>query len=234
MGSGPSKSAAQSTIRKFPNRAPGSAVPPPVSSPPSNAAARAASERAAAQRAAAERANEKRGQRGHRESAAASLFKDEAIREDGYDPHMSSPDNMIQPDLAKRLREIGVVQPNPTFSNSSTATTTSSQPHSQLEQTENSGPIFPAASQNAVLSALEARRRVQREAEVEFENLGLSSSEGRNFLHAGMIRDILVMRERGANEAAIENRFNLKRGVVKRLGPPHLYKPAVGGEPLPV
>lgn len=167
-------------------------------------------------------------------SCRLANYSKTAIREDGYDPHMSSPDNMIQPDLAKRLREIGVVQPNPTYSHSSTATTPSSHPNSQLEQTEHSGPIFPAASQNAVLSALEARRRVQREAEEEFENLGLSSSQGRNFLHAGMIRDILVMRERGANETAIENRFNLKRGVVKRLGPPHLYKPAVGGEPLPV
>lgn len=157
-----------------------------------------------------------------------------AIREDGYDPHMSFPGNMIQPDLAKRLREIGVVKPNPTYSNSSTATTLSAQPHSQLEQTKNSGPIFPAASQNSVLSALEARRRVQREAEAEFENLGLSSSQGRNFLHAGMIRDILVMREKGADATAIENRFNLKRGLVKRLGPLHLYKPAVSGEPLPV
>ncbi|KAJ4414036.1 hypothetical protein N0V82_008153 [Gnomoniopsis sp. IMI 355080] len=234
MGSGPSKSAAQSTIRKFPNRAPGSAVPPPASPSPSSAAARAASERATTQRAAAGRANEQRSQREHRQPPAASLFKDDAIREDGYDPHMSSPDSMIQPDLAKRLREIGVVQPNPTYSHSSTATTSSSQPQSQLQRTGNSGPIFPAASQNAVLSALEARRRVQHEAEVEFENLGLSSSQGRNFLHAGMIRDILVMRERGANEAAIENRFNLKRGVVKKLGPPHLYRPAAGGEPLPV
>lgn len=141
---------------------------------------------------------------------------------------------MIQPDLARRLRKIGVVQPNPTYSHSSTATTSPSEPNSQLRQTENSGPIFPAASQNAVLSALEARRRVQLEAEEEFENLGLSSSQGRKFLHAGMIRDILVMRERGASEEAIENRFNLKRGVVRRLGPPHLYKPAVGGEPVPL
>lgn len=147
---------------------------------------------------------------------------------------MSSPDNMIQPELAKRLREIGVVQPNPTYSHSSTAATSPSQPLSQLQQTGHSGPIFPDASRNVVLSALEARRRVQHEAEQEIENLGLSSSQGRKFLHAGMIRDALVMREKGASDAAIENRLNLQKGVVKRLGPLHLYKPAVGGEPIPV
>lgn len=45
MGSGASKTAAQSTIRKFPNRAPGSAVPPP---PTSSAATKATRESAAA------------------------------------------------------------------------------------------------------------------------------------------------------------------------------------------
>lgn len=41
MGSGASKSAAQSTIRKFPNRAPGSAVPPPSTGSPASRAAAA-------------------------------------------------------------------------------------------------------------------------------------------------------------------------------------------------
>lgn len=41
MGSGASKSAAQNTIRKFPNRAPGSAVPPPTSGSSASRAAAA-------------------------------------------------------------------------------------------------------------------------------------------------------------------------------------------------
>lgn len=147
---------------------------------------------------------------------------------------MSSPENMIQPDLAKRLRKIGVVQPNPTYSHSSTATTSPVQSPSQLQPNGNSGPVFPATSQNSVLSALEARRRIEHEAEEEFESLGLSSSEGRQYLHAGMIRDVLVMRERGASQAAIENRFNLKKRVLEKLGPRQLYKPAFGSEPNPV
>lgn len=77
-----------------------------------------------------------------------------------------------------------------------------------------------------MLSALEARDRLQYEADQEFQNLGLTSSQGRRFLHAGMIRDVLVMRERGAKDQDIENRFNLKKGVLRSLGPEGLYKPA--------
>lgn len=151
------------------------------------------------------------------------------IREDGSDPHMASQDNMIQPELARRLWEIGVVQPNPTYSHSSTAEPMSS----PLQQTPNSGPIFPSPARNPVLTALEARDRLQREVEEEFQSLGLSNSQGRRFLQASMIRDILVMREKGASEAHIENRFNLRKGVLKRLGPRGLYEAAGGAEPAP-
>lgn len=141
---------------------------------------------------------------------------------------MSPPpgDSSLQPGLAERLRQIGVVQPNPTYSPSSTASPTSSQPapHEQ-------GPVFPSPSNNAVLSALEARERLSREAEEEFESLGLSSGQGRRFLTSGMIRDVLVMRERGASEGEIENRFNLRRGLVRRLGPRDLVQPVGGPAP---
>lgn len=150
-----------------------------------------------------------------------------AIREDGFDPDMS-PDNMIHPDLARRLQQIGVVQPNPTYSPSSTASPMTP-PYHSLQQTHNSGPIFPSPSNNLVLSALEARERIQREADEEFDGMGLSSSQGRRFLHPAMIRDILIMRQRGASHAEIEHRFNLKSGVVSRLGPKDLYQPVGDG-----
>lgn len=193
MGSGASKSAAQSTVRKFPNRPSGSA-----------ASAAAASRPAPSRRPP---------------PPQASYAKDEAIREDGRD-------NTIRPDYAQRLRELGVVQPNPTYSPSSTASTTTTSP---LQQADNSGPVFPSPSNNTVLAALEARGRIQREADEEFESLGVSGSQGRTFLTSGMIRDVLVMRERGASEEEIEHRFNLGRGVVKRLGPRGLYQPLDGG-----
>lgn len=143
-----------------------------------------------------------------------------------------NPADSLQPGLAERLRQIGVVQPNPTYSPSSTAsptTTSSSQPATTHEHS--GGPVFPSPSNNAVLSALEARERLAREAEEEFESLGLSSGQGRRFLTSGMIRDVLVMRERGASDGEIENRFNLRRGVVRRLGPKGLVQPVGGPAP---
>lgn len=141
---------------------------------------------------------------------------------------MSSPDQRLQPGLAERLRQIGVVQPNPTYSPSSTAS-----PLTQsLEPGGGSvGPVFPSTSNNGVLSALEARERLSREAEEEFESLGLSSAQGRRFLTSGMIRDVLVMRERGARDEDIEHRFNLRSGVVRKLGPRGLFQPVGGPAP---
>lgn len=146
-----------------------------------------------------------------------------------------SPGDSLQPGLAERLRQIGVVQPNPTFSPSSTASPTSSQPATQEPGGGGGGgvdgPVFPSPSNNAVLSALEARERLSREAEEEFEGLGLSGGQGRRFLTSGMIRDVLVMRERGASDADIEHRFNLRRGVVRKLGPRSLFQPVGGPAP---
>lgn len=144
-----------------------------------------------------------------------------------------NPADSLQPGLAERLRQIGVVQPNPTYSPSSTAspTTTSSQSLQEHGGGGGGGPVFPSPSNNAVLSALEARERLSREAEEEFESLGLSGGQGRRFLTSGMIRDVLVMRERGASDGEIENRFNLRRGVVRRLGPRGLVQPVGGPAP---
>ncbi|KAG8163244.1 hypothetical protein KVR01_006541 [Diaporthe batatas] len=220
MGSGASKSAAQSTIRKFPNRAPGSAVPPPSST--SHAPRTAASSRPPPRKKA--------------QAPQASLAKNEAILRDGSDPHMSSPpENSLQPGLAERLRQIGVVQPNPTYSPSSTAspTTTTSSPHEPYGGGAGGagGPVFPSPSNNLVLLALEARARLSREAEEEFEGLGVSGGQGRRFLTSGMIRDVLVMREQGARDEDIEHRFNLRKGVISRLGPRHMVQPLGGPAP---
>lgn len=57
MGSGASKSAAQSSIRKFPNRAPGAAAPPPPSSSTAAAAEQATARIRAAHKAYGDRAS---------------------------------------------------------------------------------------------------------------------------------------------------------------------------------
>lgn len=145
----------------------------------------------------------------------------------------SPPENSLQPGLAERLRQIGVVQPNPTYSPSSTASPTTSSPHEPYGSggRGTGGPVFPSPSNNPVLSALEARERLSREAEEEFESLGVSGGQGRRFLTSGMIRDVLVMRERGARDEEIEHRFNLKKGVVRRLGPRDMVQPLGGPSP---
>ncbi|PSR87394.1 hypothetical protein BD289DRAFT_452768 [Coniella lustricola] len=230
MGSNTSKSVAQSTLRKFPNRAPGASVPPRQTPP---ASTRPPLGKIARERAAPEPESRARPSQA---SVADQLSRSEedhptaGLNDSSKQNDLSNPDSMyteaaIQPDLAQRLREIGVVQPNPTYSPSSTALPFSS----PLQESEHSGPIFPSSASNPVLSALEARRRLADQAEAEFESLGLSSATGRSFLQAGMIRDALVMRERGASDADIEHRLNLKKGVLARLGPKSLYKPTGGG-----
>jgi len=109
---------------------------------------------------------------------------------------------------------MGVAEPNPTFSPSSTAT-----PGAFVSQPV-PGPGYPSSSSNTTLSVLEARRRLQDEAAAEFDRTGRSTDRGREFLDVATIRDILILRDQGIDSAAIESRFNLKAGVLKRLGPP--------------
>lgn len=127
---------------------------------------------------------------------------------------------MIQPDLAARLRQIGVVQPNPTFSPSSTADPIPSPPPPHHQGSSSSGPVFPSTSSNPVLSALEARRQIEQAAELDMEQ-----HTARRFLNATTIHRALALRERGASLAQIEERLRLKKGVLAALGPEGLYKP---------
>ncbi len=76
---------------------------------------------------------------------------------------------------------------------------------------------------------LEARRRLQGEADAELDNRGRSADQGREFLDAATIRRILVLRARGVGPSAIESKLHLKPGVVGRLGPPGVVAPLGGG-----
>ena len=143
-------------------------------------------------------------------------YTGEAIRADSLDP-----DFHASPAFSSRLRQMGVAQPNPTFSSSSTAAP------SAFETQNTPGPSYPSSS-NTTLSVLEARRKRQYEATAEFDRTGRSTDQGREFLDVGTIRDILMLRDQGIDAAAIESKFNLKTGVVKRLGPMGVVS-ALGG-----
>ncbi|KAL6231498.1 hypothetical protein BDW75DRAFT_219938 [Aspergillus navahoensis] len=126
----------------------------------------------------------------------ASLEKSSAIDLDGRDPH-----------FAASLRSIGPVTPNPTLSHSSTFNQT--HPASAL----------PSTSTNPALLVITARQRITREAESEADGLGKGGFEGRRYLDAFTIRQILAMRDRqGLGAEEIERALRLKRGVVERVG----------------
>lgn len=142
---------------------------------------------------------------------------------------------------------MGIVQPNPTFSPSSTAgpvhlPATGSRPTGGAEvrghdadilrQIENHQRQYasarpPSASAsgsnrpNTTLTVLEARRRIQDQAAADSESF---SQKGREFLSALTLRDALVLRSRGMPPAAIEQRLRLKPGVIARLGRPGLVE----------
>jgi len=131
----------------------------------------------------------------------------------------------VNPAFADRLKKMGVAQPNPIFSPSSTATPSFPDGFSP-QRSSFSAPQFPPASTNVTLGALEARRQIQAKADKEFENLGRSGSQGREFLDVATLRNILVLRQHGVSTAEIESRLKLKQGVVARLGPSSVVSPA--------
>ena len=134
-----------------------------------------------------------------------------ATRADSTKPE--SPD-MVSAAFAERLRKMGVVQPNPTYSPSSTAV-----PFPDVPDQYPPAPNYPPATSNVTLGVLEARRQLQERADLELENRGKSTDRGRELLDIETIRKILVLRQRGERSADIEARLRLRSGVVDRLGP---------------
>ncbi|KOS23320.1 hypothetical protein ESCO_006636 [Escovopsis weberi] len=143
----------------------------------------------------------------------------EAVNSQGAaDPKSSSSSSSSDPDLTagdftRRLHEMGIVQPNPTFSPSSTASSSLS-PESAVAPL---GPLFPAARHNATLSVLEAQRRLEHQAAEDFEAMGRGAP--RRFVDVGMLADAVELRARGVPDAEVERRLRLTPGLLGRLGP---------------
>jgi hypothetical protein len=126
----------------------------------------------------------------------------------------------MSPAFAARLKELGAVQPNPLFSNSSIAGprgSSSSDPSTQYGSPP--APNWPSARDNATLGVLEARRRLEEQADAELESMGRASHKGKELLDVGTIRRVLLLRQQGVGEREIEERFGLRQGVVRKLGP---------------
>lgn len=143
----------------------------------------------------------------------ATNFDLEDIRADAMDP------DAVAGDFSQRLRQMGVVQPNPTYSPSSTAF-----PH-QIS----GGPNHPAGSpgltfvpskSNPTLSALEARRQLQHQADAEFEGLGTSKTRGQRLVNMRTLVDALVLLDDGMPRDEVEQKLNLENELLEKLGGP--------------
>lgn len=115
---------------------------------------------------------------------------------------------MTSPAFSQRLKDMGVATPNPTLSNSSTAS-----PGRPISGSSPLGPKYPAASNNQTLYALEARQHLQEQVDIQFDN----PNDGREYADVNTLRQALVMRKRGFAAADIEKRLRLSNGVVAKI-----------------
>ncbi|KAK0668232.1 hypothetical protein QBC41DRAFT_124025 [Cercophora samala] len=218
---GASSKPAQNAVRKFPTRAPGSVTPSaltaarkpaPESAPPS---APSPASRAQAQAQPPKSTTQS--------APRPSVTKNESARRPPPTPKQDSysvnpekiPSDYPTTDFASRLQQMGVVQPNPTYSPSSIASPLVDA--SGISQSI-SGPMFPSARNNPTLGALENRRRLEAQAKSEMEDWGKSTHQGKELLDIGTIKKIFVLSEQGESEQAIEKQLGLKKGVVSKLG----------------
>ncbi|KAL7939219.1 hypothetical protein V8C35DRAFT_275073 [Trichoderma chlorosporum] len=134
--------------------------------------------------------------------------KDEAIRADAADP------DFAPADFSRRLHQMGIVQPNPTLSHSSTASSNLSPESLDVPP----GPLFPPAKQNTTLSVLEARRRLERIAAEDLENMGRDGGRRRQ-ADMRTILDAVQLLNDGIPVVDIEKRLRLTPGLLSKLGP---------------
>ncbi|KAH6663271.1 hypothetical protein F5X68DRAFT_218237 [Plectosphaerella plurivora] len=191
MGSASSK-AARGAGRKFPTRAPGASPIPP------------------------------------RPAAAAQASKPRPPPpQEAYtapDPSAPLESHDVTADYSARLRQMPIAEPNPTYSPSSRAGNplgpdpSLARPDAAPTRSAGGAPVYPSASRNTTLSALEARRQLEARAASEFESLGRAGSEGRELVNASTLAQMVMMRDRGVRDADIEARFDLKPGTAAKLG----------------
>lgn len=128
----------------------------------------------------------------------ASASRSEAINLDASDP-----------DFARQLRSLGPVQPNPTLS-----------PSSAFTPGNAARPTAPDPRRNPAIMILDARSKLQDQADEEFMAAGRRGHAGRQFLDATTIRQVLMLRDHQRMPTSeIETELRLKSGVVDRLGP---------------
>ncbi|CAH0037739.1 unnamed protein product [Clonostachys rhizophaga] len=136
-------------------------------------------------------------------------------------------------DFSARLHQMGVVQPNPTFSPSSRAARKHGPPPPRRPLEPNGptaplAPLFAPSTSNTTLSALDARRRLQKQAEAELDPMQQRSLQGRRFVDMRTLIDAIRMRDSGVPLAGIEERLGLERGLLGKLSGPEVLSHVSG------
>jgi hypothetical protein len=206
MGSSASKgakAAAGASVRKYPSRPPPAATRTPASSAPPKAGP---SVHPTPQASEARTEGDMHSTLGQLE-----LTCFEAIDLDARDPV-----------LASRLNSLGAVQPNPHYSATSTSSfdpqrnMSSTLPSDMMSAPPQS--VFPSPQDNPALRVLEARQRIQEEADQEVADVGTRGFAGRKYLDASAIQLALMRRARGEGDASIEEALTIKKGRLDVLG----------------
>lgn len=116
------------------------------------------------------------------------------------------------PQLANALRQIGPVQPNPTYSPSSNAFSSdpTASPSAQ-------GP--PRPRNNPALAIMAARKRIEDEAEEDKSAMGKPGFQGRRYVDIHTVKKALMLRdEQGVAPPEVERILGLRKGAVSMLG----------------
>lgn len=210
MGSASSK-AARGASRKFPTRSPSSAV--------------SQTTRPRAQQPAASKADGSKDQstpplparrisppyRSYRFFFLLLIQNLAAVIDDASDPDFSPAG------FASRLQQMGIVDPNPTYSPSSRA---GGAHHLGGGLSSAAGPIFPSSRANVTLSALESRRAVQERAEQDterFQQVGIRGAQ-RRYVDMRTLSDALQLLDKGVAAAEVEARMGMQAGLLQKLG----------------
>jgi len=126
------------------------------------------------------------------------------------------------PALASRLHTLGAVQPNPHYSASSTSSYDPQRNESSTLPSDmmNAPPrnMFPDPQDNPALRVLEARSRIQDEADQELANIGRKGFVGRKYVDASVVQLVLMRKARGEPDARIEEALTIKKGRLGILG----------------
>ncbi|KAF2201088.1 hypothetical protein GQ43DRAFT_47619 [Delitschia confertaspora ATCC 74209] len=135
--------------------------------------------------------------------------------------------------LGANLRSLGAVEPNPHFSPSSRSPLDPQQNHNRNSPPSNqikssyAAPTaqdftsqfsFPDHSTNPAVRLLEARRKIQNQAEEEISLIGRRGFNGRRFIDVHIVRQAILRREKGESEEKIERDLGVERGRLSVLG----------------